>query len=308
MRSGLEEGEASFSSKEELALLLEGHEPLYAVLDAARDPAVLKLLQGAGEEAQSLYSGRRSEQLADVAPYLTRVPLDSRLFEGLVREGFGKSWGVLAVCDAPFAELRRHLRRFLVAQTEDRTALYFRFYDPRVLRPFLETATDEQRRSFFGPVSAFLFEGRRDGTVLRRARIGPALPRPEPPWELLTIREEQMAVFSREIIECFLDRMEAKLKPALAVRDVRALIRDEIARAGRYGVGSAGGLERYLRFTAALGPAFDEQVPWARAELLREGADERRKLWRIERRLRRDGNRSAPAVGSARGDGRQVPS
>jgi len=33
MTSALEDGEASFSSREELAHLLEGHEPLYAVLD-----------------------------------------------------------------------------------------------------------------------------------------------------------------------------------------------------------------------------------------------------------------------------------
>lgn len=289
------DGDASFSSREELALLLEGHEPLYAVLDAARDPAVLELLRSCGEETQSLYSGRRSEQLADVAPYLARVPAASRLFEALVREGWGRSWGVLAVCEAPFAELRRHFRRFLVAQTEDRQAIYFRFYDPRVLRPFLEAATDAQRRAFFGPVSAFLLEGRGEGTVLRRARVGPAAPPPEAPWELLTIREDQMEVFSREMVESFLDRMEAKLGPGLGPRDARAVIRDEIARAQRHGVVSAGALERYLALSAALGPAFDERVPWARAELLREGADERRRLWRIERRLRASGRR----VGSA---------
>ena len=64
MTSATEDGEASFSSKEELALLLQGHEPLYAVLDAAQAPAVLKLLQSSGEEMRSLYNGRRSEQLA----------------------------------------------------------------------------------------------------------------------------------------------------------------------------------------------------------------------------------------------------
>jgi hypothetical protein len=293
MTSALGDADATFSSKEELSRLLQGHEPLYAVLDAARDPAVLKLVQGAGDEARSLYNGRRSEQLADVAPYLARAPSGSRLFDALVCEGWGRSWGVLMVSDAPFAELRRHLRRFLVAQTEDRTPLYFRFFDPRVLRPFLEAATDEQRRAFFGPISALLLEGRREGTVIRRARVGPAAPRPEAPWELLTIREDQMKVFSREMIEVFLDRMEGILRPALAARDIRAVMRDEIARARRYGVVSAPAVERYLAITAALGPAFDERVPWARAELSREGVDAPRKLWRIERRLRRAGVRIA---------------
>ncbi len=194
-----EGSEARFSSQKELARLLRGHEPLFAVLDAARDPAILKLLHDSGEQVQSLYDGRRGEQLADVAPYLARVPAGSSLFEALLREGWGRSWGILLACEEPFAELRRHLRRFLVVQTEDRSALYFRFYDPRVLRPFLASASDEQRREFFGPVSAFLLEGRGRRTLLRQQRVGPAAPRPEPPWELLTIREDQMEAFSREM-------------------------------------------------------------------------------------------------------------
>jgi hypothetical protein len=199
MNSAPEDGEARYRSKEELASLLGRHEPLYAVLDAARDRAVLKLLQSFGEEVQSLYDGRRGEQIADVAPHLVRVPAGSRLLEALLREGWGKSWGIFALCDASFAELRRHLRRFLVVQTEDRSELYFRFYDPRVLRPFLESANDEERRAFFGPISEFLLEGRRRGTVLRRARVGPEAPRPEAPWELFTIRDDQMEAFSREM-------------------------------------------------------------------------------------------------------------
>jgi hypothetical protein len=291
MSSALEEGEASFSSKEELALLLRRDEPLYAVLDAARDPAVLRLLRDSGEEAQSLYSGRRSEQLAEVAPYLARVPVGSRLFDGLINEGWGRSFGVLVACDAPFAELRRHLRRFLVVQTEERQALYFRFYDPRVLRPFLEAAADEERRAFFGPVSAILLEGRRDGTLLRRVRVGPAAPRAEAPWELFTIREAQMEVFSREIEALFVERMVARLGEAMGrwappPPDPGEAIRRGIARARRHGLSVEGDVERFLGLMATLGPSFDQRLPWARTILRREDIDGPRKLNRMERRVR----------------------
>ncbi|AUX39999.1 uncharacterized protein SOCE26_013940 [Sorangium cellulosum] len=285
MSSTVDEDETVFSSKEELAELLQRHEPLYAVLDAARDPAVLKLVNDSKEQARSLYDGRRGEQLAEVAPYLVRVSAGSTLFERLIWEGWGQSWGVFIACDAPFNELRRHLRRFLMVQTEGRQALYFRCYDPRVLRVFLDTATIEEQRALFGPISAFLLEGRCDMTVLRRARVGAAMPRPEAPWELLTLREAQMKVFSSELVESFIDRMATTLRFILPARDVRGVIRDEIERACRYGVVSEAEVKRYLLLTAVLGPCFDERMPWASA-ILRQDTDERRKLRRLERQLR----------------------
>ena len=40
--------------------------------------------------------------------------------------------------------MRRHFRRFLTVETEAGEALSFRFYDPRVLRPFLASATEDE--------------------------------------------------------------------------------------------------------------------------------------------------------------------
>ncbi|WP_437945398.1 DUF4123 domain-containing protein [Sorangium sp. So ce296] len=281
-----------FSSKDELALLLQRHEPLYAVLDAARSPHVLKLVHASSDEARSLYNGRRGEQFAAVAPYLVRMSTGSRQLEELLREGWGQSWGVLVACDSPFDDLRRHLRRFLVVQTEERQALCFRFYDPRILAPFLNTATEEERRAFFGPVSAFLMEGRSEGTVLRWLPAGAPTMQPNAPWELVTIRDAQMTVFSQSLIERFIDRMGKTIRLRLKASSNRAVICEEIERARRYGIVSERGVERYLMITSVLGSRFDVRVPWARAVLLHEGADERRKLWRLECRLRRSDSRA----------------
>ena len=40
----------------------------------------------------------------------------------------------------------------------DGTPLYFRYYDPRVLRSFLPTCSPAQLKQMFGPVDAFLAE------------------------------------------------------------------------------------------------------------------------------------------------------
>jgi hypothetical protein len=45
-----------------------------------------------------------------------------------------------------------------MVQTEDKEELYFRFYDPRVLRIFLPTCDEDQLNEFFGPVDYFVCE------------------------------------------------------------------------------------------------------------------------------------------------------
>jgi hypothetical protein len=203
------------SSPEDLAAHVRGRGPLYALLDAARSPAVLARIESSGEVFESLYAGRRREQLASVAPYLVQVspsgslitmgasPPNPRsgLLAALAREGWGRSWGFVVAARVPFAELRRHFRRFLTVETEEGEALSFRFYDPRVLRPFLASATDGERHAFFGPASAFFVEDRDPDTLLCFERVGPAAPAPAPPWDLPRVRDAQLEVFTRALAD-----------------------------------------------------------------------------------------------------------
>ena len=124
-------------------------EPLYAVLDAARDDRILELLREHVEPHRSLYEGAQGEPLEEVAPYLVG-PLapDSALLDKLVLEGWGRRWGIYCTSAEPFREVRRHLRRFLMVTLEETgERVYFRFVDPDVLVPFMEVATDEQKAS-----------------------------------------------------------------------------------------------------------------------------------------------------------------
>jgi hypothetical protein len=133
---------------------------LYAVLDAARDDRVLELLHESVDEARSLYDGVKGEALAEVAPYLCALRSGSGLLDRLLREGWGRSFGVFVESGAPFNALRRHLRRFLLVEKDESGGrMYFRFYDPRVLREFLPLATVRQRDVLFADVvDAFLCE------------------------------------------------------------------------------------------------------------------------------------------------------
>jgi len=140
---------------------------LFVVLDTARDERIRVLLRESVEQQRSLYTGPQAEALGDVAPYLAVLTPSSSLLEALVREGWGKGWGVYLSCPLPFDEVRRHLRKFLLVQVEDAAdPFYFRFYDPRVLRVFLPTCALEQRNDFFGPVGRFYLEAE-NGSLLQ---------------------------------------------------------------------------------------------------------------------------------------------
>jgi hypothetical protein len=139
-------------------LLAKDFQPLYALLDAAREPSVLKVILESKEEHQSLYEGPQGAQLAHFAPYLIRVPHDSLLLYTLARQAWSKSWGVFVTCDVSLKELRTHFRHFLTVKLPDGSQVYFRYYDPRVLRLFLPTCYPEETTQFFGPVKHFLME------------------------------------------------------------------------------------------------------------------------------------------------------
>jgi hypothetical protein len=145
-------------------------EPLYAILDAARDPLVLTRLLDCKEEHQSLYEGAKGNQLSAAAPYLVSMPAGSASLQTIARAGWGESWGVYLTSDKPFRELRKHLRHFLMVELDGRKKVYFRFYDPRVLRVFLPTCDASELTQFLGPIRCYLFEGA-EPTEMRIASV-----------------------------------------------------------------------------------------------------------------------------------------
>ena len=145
---------------------------LFAVLDGARDPLVLNILTSSGAEHDCLFSGRLDPALRTAAPYLVRLLPGSALCESLIEQGWGRAWGLYVAARGDLHQVRRHLRSFLRVETEDRKKLFFRYYDPRVLRAFLPTCDATQLRQIFGPIERFDMEAP-DSTNLLRFRLIP---------------------------------------------------------------------------------------------------------------------------------------
>ncbi|MGH9351347.1 MAG: DUF4123 domain-containing protein, partial [Terriglobia bacterium] len=155
-----------------LALLRRDFQPLFALLDAAREPSVLKVLIEAREECQSLFEGPQGDQLAHFAPYLVRLAPDSQMLGTLAHLAWGKNWGVYLTCDGSFAEVRKHLQYFLRVTLDGHREAFFRYYDPRVLRLFLPTCLPEEIDQFFGPIRYYLMEDENGGALLRFSNSG----------------------------------------------------------------------------------------------------------------------------------------
>jgi hypothetical protein len=154
------EREALAARKEAALQKLESVEgSLFAVVDAARTDRLLVLVRESVERYQSLYEGVEGEALEHVAPHLVELPKGSGLLQRLVREGWEGRWATFIETSLSFKLLRRHLRRFLmVADADTRKKMYFRFYDPVVLRSFLPSCTPKQKAEFYGEIKAFYLE------------------------------------------------------------------------------------------------------------------------------------------------------
>jgi hypothetical protein len=138
---------------------------LYGIFDAARDDRIRWVLCESIDAHQNLYEGAEGRALDEQAPYLVRFEEDSDLLDRLLIGGWGNAWGIYFRSDAHHKEVRRHARRFLMAEDEDSTErLYFRFYDPRVFRDFAVVATPRQRAELLDTTRGYFFE-REDGEL-----------------------------------------------------------------------------------------------------------------------------------------------
>jgi hypothetical protein len=150
---------------------------VYGVLDGASVPGLLERLAGAKEEYACLYRGELGQDLAEAAPYLIKLRRQSPLTEWMLSEGWGQHWGIFASSPLGLEALRRHFRGFLRVKNPQGKILYFRYYDPRVLRAYLPTCNRAETRTVFGPVTRYLVEAAEPGTAIEFV-TDPATARP----------------------------------------------------------------------------------------------------------------------------------
>jgi len=145
--------------KRRLFYLYEPHgAALFAVLDAARHERIHRALRRSTAEYDCLFSGHLEPALKAAAPYVVRLSPEGTLTDYFIEEGWGRSWGIFMAIQGGITTARRHLRTLLRVRTDTGKKLFFRYYDPRVLRIFLPTCDTDQLRQMFGPAYRFDME------------------------------------------------------------------------------------------------------------------------------------------------------
>ncbi len=150
---------------------------IYAILDAARNENIYPAVMDFDGEYSCLYRihGGIPEALAKAAPYLIKLQPEDPFTTRLISEGWGDSWGIFLESGASLDELKLHFRKFLMAKDEDGNEIYFRYYDPRVLRLYLPTCNEAELEIVFGPVDVFMVESEDADTMIYYSSDGSKL-------------------------------------------------------------------------------------------------------------------------------------
>ena len=138
----------------------------YAVLDAARNDGIYPKLMDSDNEWVNLFRGEQARELATVAPYLVTLHREDAFTQWLFNYGWGDSWGILVGALANLKALVQHFRTFLMVYDEDGKPLYFRYYDPRVLRVYLPTCNESELNEVFGPIDHYWVEGEEGNSMI----------------------------------------------------------------------------------------------------------------------------------------------
>ena len=143
---------------------------VYVYLNALREQLIQAFVEASGEQfmplSQSLVAGR-----VMTSSYLVALPRNSRLHNVLLKEGWGRMWGVYCSSPAPLEQVAGHLRSFATVQSAGGVPLNLPLADPQFMRVFLSSLSPAEGIAVFGPVRHFFLEAE-GGEALFRCSPG----------------------------------------------------------------------------------------------------------------------------------------
>jgi len=265
-----------FTSFEQLRKLSSGGY-LYALLDGYDAPALPSKVEALGKEkAASLFLGEGEKAYWALAPYV--ICVEEATLEWIRQTLWGTVSGVFVMSKSGLETLRNHLRRFLIVQLPDGERWFFRYYDPRILKIYLEHCRPDELEIFFGPVRGFGIVDQQENRVVL-LHLPPASSSIWTPassgaaWLISREQYEALTGASRGDLEARILHHLEKLSPqrfaGLGEPEVRELVRQALAKAGSYRLHRETDLCSFVELSFAFGVDFDENpvFPWARETL-----------------------------------------
>jgi hypothetical protein len=130
---------------------------VYVYLNALREQLIQAFVDASGEQflplTQSLVAGRPVN-----SSYLVALPRNSRLHNVLLKDGWGRMWGVYCSSPAPLEQVAGHLRSFACVQSSAGVPLNLPLADPQFLRVLLASLSPAEGIAIFGPIRHFFLE------------------------------------------------------------------------------------------------------------------------------------------------------
>jgi len=247
---------------------------LYALLDAYDAPQVPGKVQELGKEsAVCLFFGSAEKKYWELAPYL--IQIDPPTLEWMRQTVWKSPCGVFLLSKSGLETLRTHLRRFLMVQLPDGERWFFRFYDPRILKVYLENCRPDELEIFFGPVRSFgIVDAESDQILLLHTSIEgrPITQSSSGDQSVWQIRPEQYQALDAATHKDLEDRMMRHVKrlfpqrcSSLGEDEVRRMVRHGSAKAADYRLSREADLCRFVELSFAFGRDFDRdpRYPWA---------------------------------------------
>lgn len=143
---------------------------VYGILDGASIENLPQRLYDMAPPNFCLFRGKLGPDLATVAPYVVGMVKNSSFSEWFLSNEPGNHFGIFALSRHSIQEMRSHFRDLFIVHKEDGDPMYFRFYDPRVIRTFLQTCNEQELKTFFGPIETYIAE-HEDGTAYSTFRL-----------------------------------------------------------------------------------------------------------------------------------------
>lgn len=194
-----------------------GQGQLYALIDGAIAPDLEAniLAHRTPLDHMPLLLGDALASFAPISPRLIRLTLDDDLLWWLLDEGQAASWGIYLCSNADMSTLYHHLYSLTAVRNLDGESVQFRYYDPRVLRPFWQVLNPEERHAFMGPITCMIVEDEQkpgfwayQGPKDLEPPPFPPTPKdwtslPEPWWQITAIQHQALTEY---VLQRFLRR------------------------------------------------------------------------------------------------------
>lgn len=124
----------------------------YALMDGALDSTIVPTIEHSGCPAACLYGEAWQAPLRDVAPFVVELAPQAKFSSELLGWDWYANWGVFVQAPARLDAVATAMQALSVAEMPDGQEVFFRFYDPRVLRPFLAAAPSCDLSAVFAQV------------------------------------------------------------------------------------------------------------------------------------------------------------